>query len=82
MEYIGERVSVMASFGAGYRIKPVKFKWTERVIDVLEVTYSWTDMEGSTKLYHFAVTDGCTVYELSFNSLSMLWVLEKVETQL
>ena len=81
MEYIGERVSVIAAFGEGAKFRPVKFKWTSRLINVKAITYSWTDRIGQSKIYHFSVTDGDTLYELSFNTGSLLWVLEKVETE-
>jgi len=80
MEYIGERVSVMAAFGEETRFRPVKFKWANRVIVVKTITYSWTNRVGQSKIYHFSVTDGKTLYELSFNTGSLLWVLERVET--
>ncbi len=79
MEYIGERVFVVASFGGKDRLKPVNFRWAQKVIPVKDVTYSWMEMEGSSKVYHFSVTDGATLYELSFNTASIIWMLEKVE---
>ena len=81
MEFIGERVAVMAVFSGAYGLKPLKFKWTERVIPVKDITYSWIDMEGKNKVYHFSVTDGNSLYELSFNTGSLIWKLEKIETE-
>ena len=82
MEYVGERISVMAAFFTeGKKFKPLKFKWSTRVISVENITYSWTDRIGHDKIYHFSVTDGRTFYELSFNSGSLLWFLEKVDTE-
>ncbi len=82
MEYIGERVIVIAMFGGKYRLRPLRFSWAKRVIHIKEITYSWIDMEGSDKVHHFSVTDGATLYELSFNTSSMMWNLEKVETEI
>ncbi|MBF0565042.1 MAG: hypothetical protein HQK89_07360 [Nitrospirae bacterium] len=81
MEYVGELISVMAVFSGEQRCKPVKFRWAGRVVEVKDVTYRWTDWQGRSKVYHFSVTDGGTYYELGFNSVSMSWTLEKVETQ-
>ncbi len=80
MEYIGERVAVVAIFGGTERLSPIKFRWDQRVIKIRDVTYSWMDKEGTSKVYHFSVTDGGTLYELSFNTDSIIWSLEKVET--
>ncbi len=82
MEYIGEKVNVIAAFGGKERLKPIRFYWSRKVIHIRDVTYSWLETEGSDKVYHFSVTDGTTLYELSFNALSVLWMLEKVETDL
>jgi hypothetical protein len=79
MQYIGEKIIVMASFGGEAKLKPIKFKWAQRVIVIKETTYMWTERVGATKVYHFSVTDGGASYELSFNTLSMLWTLEKAE---
>lgn len=75
----GENISVIASFGPPNRIRPVRFLWGGRLLDVKEITYRWTTREGTDKLYHFAVTDGGALYELSFNASSLVWRLEGVE---
>jgi len=76
---IGETISVVASFGIPYRIKPVRFRWNGKLFEVKEVTYAWETKEGQTKIHHFSISDGKTLYELSFNTMSLLWRLEKVE---
>jgi len=76
---IGETISVVASFGMPYRIKPVRFRWSGKLFEVKEVTYAWETKEGQTKIHHFSISDGKTLYELSFNTMSLLWRLEKVE---
>lgn len=77
--YLGETISVIASFGLPYKIRPVRFKWNGKLFDVKEITYSWQTKEGQTKIYHFSITDGKTLYELSFNTTSLLWSIEKIE---
>jgi hypothetical protein len=76
---IGETISVVASFGMPYRIKPVQFRWNGKLLEVKEVTYTWQTKEGQTRIYHFSISDGKTLYELSFDTASLLWRLEKVE---
>jgi hypothetical protein len=49
---------------------------------VKDVTYEWTTGKGSSRLLHFSVTDGNTLYELSFNTDSINWILEGVETEI
>ncbi|RJQ43814.1 MAG: hypothetical protein C4538_11355 [Nitrospiraceae bacterium] len=77
---IGEQISVVAAFGGGSKLKPLRFRWSGRQIDIREITYEWATMNGKTKRLHFSVTDGNTLYELSFDTGSVLWRLEGVET--
>jgi hypothetical protein len=77
---IGETISVIVSFGLPYKIRPVKFKWTGKVFEVKEITYFWITKEGQSTIYHFSVSDGKTLYELSFDTTSLMWRLENLET--
>lgn len=77
--YIGETISVIALFGLPYKIKPIKFKWSGRLLSVRDITYSWKTREGEGNIYHFSVSDGKTLYELSFNAASLIWRLENLE---
>ncbi len=74
---IGEKVSVLASFTGG--IRPIKFKWSGKLVTVQEVTYTWKSREGQASVHHFSVTDGTSLYELSFHSQSLIWRLENLE---
>jgi hypothetical protein len=76
----GDIISVIASFGPSYRIRPVRFRWSGRLFDIKEITYSWKTKEGLKDIYHFSVTDGRTLYELTFDTQSLLWKLEGLET--
>jgi hypothetical protein len=67
------------SFSQPDRIKPVKFIWGKRPFEIREVTYRWKSDEGRSVIYHFSVTDGRTLYEISFNSNTLLWRLEALE---
>ena len=76
---IGETISVVASFGLPYKIKPLRFRWSGKLFEVKDVTYSWQTKEGLSKIHHFSISDGKTLYELSFDTFSLLWRLEKVD---
>lgn len=76
---IGDTISVLASFGMSYRIKPLKFKWSGRLFDVKEITYTWETKDGQKDVYHFSVTDGKTLYEITFDTGSLIWRIENLE---
>ncbi|MDQ7786511.1 MAG: hypothetical protein RDU01_02800 [Thermodesulfovibrionales bacterium] len=76
---IGETISVVASFGMPYKIRPVKFRWNGKVFEVKDITYAWQTKEGQTRIYHFSLTDENTLYELSFDTVSLVWRLERLE---
>ncbi len=77
---IEEDITVLASFGMPYRVKPLSFRWSGRTIEVKEVTYAWKTKEGQKDLHHFSVTDGNTLFELTFDPVSLLWKIESLET--
>lgn len=74
-----EGISVIASFGAPYRIRPVRFRWAGRLFDVKEITYTWKTREGRSEIYRFSVTTGNSLYELSFDTATLLWTIESLE---
>ncbi len=81
MTTIGEPVTVVASFSGGGKINPLKFRWSGRVIPVKEVTYRWVKHDGGRRLYCFSITDGSTLYNLSFDPAGLSWRLQAVETE-
>ncbi len=74
---IREPIKVMAVFDKG--IRPVKFRWNDRVYPVKQITYTWKTRVGSAAVIHFAVTDGSTLFELTYNLSTMKWALEQVD---
>jgi hypothetical protein len=78
--YVGETISVIASFGLPYRIRPVRFNWSGRLFEIKEITYTWKTREGKKNMYHFSVTDGGSLYELIFETDSLIWRLENLDT--
>ena len=79
LTHIGETISVIASFGLPYKIRPVRFRWSGKLFEVKDITYSWQTREGQSRTYHFSISDGQALYELSFDTSSLLWKMEKVE---
>ncbi len=82
---IDEPIKVGVVFGAncigGKKIKPVWFIWKERQYHIKEVTYTWTNREGSTSVHYFSVTDGQNLYEIAYNTEAMVWMLMAVEME-
>ncbi|MFC1501364.1 hypothetical protein ACFL58_02820 [Elusimicrobiota bacterium] len=77
---INEFVDVGAVFGKKC-IKPKWFIWNKKKYLITEITYTWADKEGETKIIHFAVTDGSTLFELSLNKKTLEWCLEKTSLE-
>lgn len=77
MEEILEPVRVGAVFGNG-SISPRWFIWKERKYPVERVSYAWHDRSGEELVCYFSVVAGADLYELSFYTRKMKWVLNKV----
>ncbi len=82
---IDEPIKVGVVFGAncigGKKIKPVWFIWKEKQYHIKEVTYTWTNKEGSASVHYFSVTDGQNLYEIAYNTETMVWMLIAVEME-
>ena len=76
---INDDITVLVAFGMPFRVKPLSFTWSGRTIEITEVTYTWKTKEGQKDLHHFSVTDGNTLYELTFDAISLLWKIESLE---
>jgi hypothetical protein len=70
---------VAVIFGPGNSIRPVWFDWRRRKYEVREVTYTWQEREGEATLLRFAVSDGASLFELTFNSANRIWSLAAVD---
>jgi len=79
MRNIREDVRVAVIFGPGNSIRPVWFDWRRRKYEVREVTYTWQEREGEATLLRFAVSDGASLFELTFNSANRVWSLAAVD---
>ncbi len=80
MVEVDEPVAVVASFYKG-RVRPLRFRWNQRVIEVRDVTYQWTQEDGFRRWLFFSVTDGKTLYNLCYEPDRLLWILRAVEPE-
>ncbi len=77
---IKEKIKVMAIFDLGDSgLKPIRFKWRDRVYPIKEVTYRWHSNIGEATIIHFSVFDGATLFEITYNKSTLGWVIERVE---
>ena len=57
------------------KLRPVMFIWRNREYRVQDVTYVWREIQGQAEVYHFAVSDGANVFELSYNARALDWTI-------
>lgn len=74
-----ETIRVAAIFAPGCQVRPVWFEWRRQKYQVAETSYFWKENFGGSTTLHFAVSDGCNLFELSFDPLDQKWTLEGVE---
>jgi hypothetical protein len=53
------------------KLRPVMFIWRNREYRVQDVTYVWREIQGQAEVYHFTVSDGASVFELSYNAKAL-----------
>ncbi len=78
---IGEPISVLALFEVTHKIKPLKFRWAGKTYNIKEITYSWRTKRGYSDILHFSVSDGNSLYQLSFDTNTLSWRLENIDTE-
>ena len=74
---VNEPISVGAIFSSG-KITPRFFIWDRKKYQVEKVTYFWRSKTGNVPILHFTVTNDESVYEISYNSGTARWHLERV----
>jgi hypothetical protein len=74
-----ERIRVAAIFAPGCQVEPVWFEWRRRQYRVAETSYFWKSRYREATRLHFAVSDGCNLFELMFDTSEQDWTLEGVE---
>ena len=78
---VNEPIDVLSIFRDG-AMRPVKFKWSQRTLLIRRVSYRWVTREGAYPVHHFAVmVDGHDSYHITFDTYTMHWVLESVDTE-
>jgi hypothetical protein len=75
---IDEPINVGTVFSRG-EVRPVWFSRGRRQIRIRETAFTWQSREGSARVIHFSVTDGEGLYELQFNTVSLLWRIVHAE---
>lgn len=80
MTEISEPVEVIALFKKG-KVYPLKINWNNRECRVKEATGSWKSRCGEAEILHLSlVVESGSYFEVSFNTKTYIWHLEKVET--
>ncbi len=75
---IDEPIKVGAVFAHG-EIRPVWFLRHGRQVRIRETTFAWKTREGRARVLHFSVTDGQGLYEICYDTESLVWRLTKAE---
>jgi hypothetical protein len=80
MVKIGEPVEAIVKFEKG-RIVPLRIRWRGRVYPIKEVTGWWKSRKGRLTFFHLSlILESGDYYEVSLNTESLVWYLERVET--
>ncbi len=77
-EDINEAIEVISHFSAG-KLKPLRFKWKERVYKVSKINGVWVNKEGYHKKHHYSViADNSDYFELNFDTDDFIWKIGRV----
>ena len=72
---VGEPIEVLALFNQG-QIKPVSFKWRQRVYKIAQVTKKWSSPAGKYKLLHFGIVDTQdNFFEIRYSEEDSCWAI-------
>jgi len=77
---VNQPIKVAAVFD-GPSIKPKWFTWVNKKFEIKKVAMVWKSYDGSARIMHFSVTDGSSLYEISFNNRTYEWRLEKIAVE-
>ncbi|OGC87305.1 MAG: hypothetical protein A2142_03260 [candidate division Zixibacteria bacterium RBG_16_48_11] len=70
---IAEPIEVLAVFNKK-QIKPLSFKWRQRVYKIARVTQQWSSPAGKYKLYHFGIVDTSdNFFEICYSEEDFGW---------
>ncbi len=75
---LDDPIEVIAVFN-DHQLKPVRFKWRDRVHKIAKVTGSWKKLEGQHIIRYFAVVDTSdNVFQLLYNERLTDWKICKI----
>ncbi|MBI5361120.1 MAG: hypothetical protein HZA48_11130 [Planctomycetes bacterium] len=77
---INEKIKAGVVFEGAF-IKPKWFLWNNRKYNVKEILFQWKSAEGAAVIIHFSVSDGTSMYELTFNQKTLDWILDKTAVE-
>jgi hypothetical protein len=78
---VEEPIDVIAVFEKS-RMRPLRFKWKDKVYKIAKITGVWQSEVGRYKFRHFAVVDECSnFFELSFDQHDTNWTLCKLSVE-
>lgn len=80
LETINEPIDVIVKFTQD-KILPIKFLWQGREVLVKKLNLMYSNRQGRTKFYYFAVSDNANYFKLQFDSESLKWVLLEVYSE-
>jgi len=76
---IEEKIKVGAVFGGDKKLRPVWFVWSGKKYTADEITFNWQSRRGKAVVQHFAVRSGRDMYELSYDTETLVWTLSAVQ---
>jgi len=74
---LNEKIEVLAWF-KNAKIHPRMFIWEGKIYKIKKVTYNWQERLGQELISYFSVSAGFDLYQISFNSTSHSWKMDKV----
>lgn len=79
-EAIQEPIEVLAAFNKG-QIKPLSFKWRQRVYKIAKVTQKWSSPAGKYRLHHFGIVDTQeNFFEICYSEEDLSWSMAQTWT--
>ena len=75
---VDERVKVLALFDEE-GLKPLRFQWRGMTYPVKQITFRWKEHKGGGPAYRFAVSDGSSAFQLTYNSEFLNWKVAAVD---
>lgn len=74
---LNEKIEVLAYFKGG-KIYPKEFSWNKQQYKIKSITYNWQERKGEVTINYFSVNTDPDLYQISFNSKSNGWRLNKL----